>query len=212
MAGKIPDQVRNDGGGQIAQYHERSCCRAATRSGSVVVSGLVRGFGDLAKKSADKKPGERISSPRKVRRITETLRQVLSELRTGDLPEGTLPELLKLKSNSLKKLNACLSPDLRNELAELIKPFQHRKDSDAPLTLVELRILLAELVGWLDGLLFGVDSVIAAGAGGAGVAGGKAALIAVGSGTTTVKATASGENGELNAEPNGTDPRPGQYL
>ena len=166
--------------------------------------------GELAKKSADRKPGERISSPRKVRRITETLRQVLSELRTGDLPEETLPELVKLKTSSLKKLNACLSPDLRNELAELIKPFQHRRDdSDARLTLVELRILLAELVGWLDGLLFGVDSVIAAGAGGAG---GKAAVIAVGSGTTTVKATASGENGELSAEPNGTDPRPGQYL
>ena len=167
----------------------------------------------MAKKSADKKPGERISSPRKVRRITETLRQVLSELRTGDLPDETLPELLKLKSNSLKKLNACLSPDLRNELAELIKPFEHRKvHSDAPLTLVELRILLAELVGWLDGLLFGVDSVIAAGVGGGGGGGGKAAVIAVGSGTTTVRPTASGADGELSAEPNGTDPRPGQYL
>ena len=163
-----------------------------------------------AEDDAERKPGERISSPRKVMRIASMLKQVLEEANLVDLTKGTRFHLTEVQAIALETLQACLSPDLQAELTDLTKPFAHAPaTSDAPAiaSAAELRIELAQLVGWLDGLLQGVQSALAAGQGQAR----SAAVFGV---ATTSDGRRSGgllDDGVSGGQSE-SDPRPGRYL
>jgi len=105
--------------------------------------------------------GERISAPRKVARISAMLKQLLEEIRTTELDHAARGQLAGVQDAAIKELGACLSPDLQDELITLTEPFR-RHDAEASVpSATELHIALAQLVGWLDGLLAGIQSALA---------------------------------------------------
>lgn len=106
--------------------------------------------------------GERISSPRKVMRIGAMLKQLLDEIRSTPLDQTSREKLAEVHDASVKELCACLSPDLQDELKDLTLPFSNEASEGGELTDVELRIAQAQLVGWLEGLLHGIQTALAA--------------------------------------------------
>jgi len=123
----------------------------------------VEGDGTTSKTTAaERVAGERISSPRKVMRIGAMLKQLLEEIRTTPLDETSREKLAEVHDASIKELCACLSPDLQDELKDLTLPFSNEEVDGSDLTDVELRIAQAQLVGWLEGLLHGIQTALTA--------------------------------------------------
>ena len=56
---------------------------------------------------------------------------------------------------TLHELEDVLSPDLRQELSEVVFPFTSEEPTDS-----ELRIAQAQLVGWLEGLFHGIQATL----------------------------------------------------
>lgn len=106
--------------------------------------------------------GERISSPRKVMRIQTMLKQLLDEIRSTPLDQTSREKLAEVHDAAVKELCECLSPDLQDELKDLTLPFAHVDADGAEPTDVELRIAQAQLVGWLEGLMHGIQTALAA--------------------------------------------------
>lgn len=143
-------------------------------------------------------PGERISSPRKVMRIGSMLKQLLDEIRTTPLDQTSREKLAEVHDASVKELCACLSPDLQDELKDLTLPFANESSESAELTDIELRIAQAQLVGWLEGLLHGIQAAMAAQTG-------------------SIKSDKDSKDGKKNSDKTADDTvgalaRPGQYL
>ena len=159
------------------------------------------------------RPGERVSSPRKVMRIGAMLKELLGEVRNMPLDETSREKLAEVHDTSVKELSACLSPDLQAELHALTLPFDNEAAEGAALTDGELRIAQAQLVGWLDGLLHGIQTAMAAQR--ATTAKPPTGVVA------SVAAPSSSEKSETNSDLNDDaapetvdddDARPGQYL
>ena len=101
-------------------------------------------------------PQESVESPGKVMRIGSMIKQLLEEVRGGDLDEPSRERLREIYETSVTELSAALSPDLRDELARLTHPFEGAEPpSDA-----ELRVAKAQLVGWLEGLFHGIQATL----------------------------------------------------
>jgi len=137
--------------------------------------------------------GERISSPRKVMRIGAMLKQLLDEIRSTPLDQTSREKLAEVHDASVKELCACLSPDLQDELKDLTLPFSNEGAEGAELTDVELRIAQAQLVGWLEGLLHGIQTALTA------------------TGAKKADDPASGKEKTEKPKPDPAN-RPGQYL
>jgi hypothetical protein len=63
--------------------------------------------------------------------------------------------LREIHEKSLTELESVLSPELQQELEEVVLPFT----SDAP-SESELRLAQAQLVGWLEGLFHGIQATL----------------------------------------------------
>jgi hypothetical protein len=96
-----------------------------------------------------------IESPAKVLRIGAMTKELLEEVRRAPLDEAGRTRLREIYETSVRELSACLSGDLREELARLSSPFQSNTPSDA-----ELRVAQAQLVGWLEGLFHGIQATL----------------------------------------------------
>ena len=103
-------------------------------------------------------PEEFISHPAKVMRVGTMMKQLLEEVRTATLDEPSRERLREIYETSVRELGAALSPDLREELARLSLPFDSGDKS--PPTAAELRIAQAQLVGWLEGLIQGIQATL----------------------------------------------------
>ena len=99
---------------------------------------------------------ESVDQPAKVMRLGTMLKQLLDEVRGTTLDEGARERLLSIYETSLVEVGSALSPDLRAELDRLASPFA---DDDLPST-AELRIAKAQLVGWLEGLVQGIQATL----------------------------------------------------
>ncbi len=94
-----------------------------------------------------------------------------SQAPAATAPAGTAPTwptepteptgLAEIHERSLKELEDGLSPELQDKLRRITLPLSDT--DDAPPTESELRIAQAQLVGWLEGLFHGIQTVIAAG-------------------------------------------------
>jgi hypothetical protein len=104
----------------------------------------------------DEEPQESVESPGKVMRIGSMIKQLLEEVRGGDLDEPSRERLREIYETSVTELSAALSPDLRDELARLTHPFEGSEPPSAP----ELRVAKAQLVGWLEGLFHGIQATL----------------------------------------------------
>lgn len=96
-----------------------------------------------------------IAQPAKLLRIGTMTRQLLEEARRAPLDTEGRDRLREIHDRSLRELAEALSPDLQEELAELVLPF-----ADGTPTESELRISQAQLVGWLEGLFHGIQAAL----------------------------------------------------
>lgn len=99
---------------------------------------------------------ETIDHPAKVMRIGTMMKQLLAEVRGAELDEASRHRLREIYEMSLTEVGSALSPDLREELDRLARPFG---PGDTP-SAAELQIVKAQLVGWLEGLIQGMQAML----------------------------------------------------
>ena len=104
---------------------------------------------------AEEGPEDVITSPAKVLRIGAMTKQLLDEVRQAPLDDAGRARLKDICETSVRELGECLSDDLRQELSRLTSPFTSDVPSEA-----ELRIVQAQLVGWLEGLFHGIQAAL----------------------------------------------------
>jgi Bacterial proteasome activator len=108
-----------------------------------------------AGEEAAEESGEQISSPTKLIRIASMVRTMLDEVRRAPLDDAGRRRLREIHERSLKELESVLSPDLHQELSEVVLPFTSDTPSES-----ELRLAQAQLVGWLEGLFHGIQATL----------------------------------------------------
>jgi len=101
-------------------------------------------------------PANLIEQPAKVMRIGSMIKQLLEEVRSAPLDEGGRKRLAEIHERSLIELEKGLAPELVEELHAMALPFD---DNDTPSD-AELRIAQAQLVGWLEGLFHGIQTML----------------------------------------------------
>ena len=111
----------------------------------------VTGEGD-----EESNPAAQIEQPAKVMRIGSMVKQLLEEVRTAPLDEAGRARLAAIHERSIAELEKGLAPELVEELRSMALPF----DSGVTPTDAELRIAQAQLVGWLEGLFHGIQTVL----------------------------------------------------
>lgn len=107
-------------------------------------------------RSAEEEPRESVESPGKVMRIGSMIKVLLEEVRQSQLDESSRERLREIYETSISELSSALSPDLQEELKRLAHPFD---GPEAP-SEAELRIVKAQLVGWLEGLFHGIQATL----------------------------------------------------
>ena len=99
---------------------------------------------------------EAIEHPAKVMRVGTMMKQLLEEVRAASLDEASRDRLKAIYETSVDELGSALSEDLRDELDRLALSFG---EGEAP-SADELRIAQAQLVGWLEGLVQGIQATL----------------------------------------------------
>jgi hypothetical protein len=99
---------------------------------------------------------EMVEQPAKVMRIGSMIKQLLEEVKSAPLDEASRQRLREIHENSIRELEQGLSPELIAELERLSLPFG---DDGVP-SESELRIAQAQLVGWLEGLFHGIQTML----------------------------------------------------
>lgn len=94
-----------------------------------------------------------ITEPSKLIRIASMTRAMLEEVRQAPLDEAGRMRLLEIYRASMDQLRDTLSGDLQEELASIFQPLEEETASES-----ELRIVQAQLVGWLEGLFHGIQA------------------------------------------------------
>ncbi|CAN5698122.1 bacterial proteasome activator family protein [soil metagenome] len=97
-----------------------------------------------------------VEQPAKVMRLGSMIKQLLDEVRAAPLDERSRARLLDIHQSTVKELESGLAPELVDELERLSLPFA----ADAVPSESELRIAQAQLVGWLEGLFHGIQTVL----------------------------------------------------
>ncbi|MDQ1516255.1 MAG: hypothetical protein QOE80_2085 [Actinomycetota bacterium] len=108
--------------------------------------------GDDADESPER---EAVSQPSKLIRIATMVKSMLEEVRQASLDEAGRQRLRQIHERSLAELSQVLSDDLKEELGEVMLPFDDGTPSES-----ELRIAQAQLVGWLEGLFHGIQATM----------------------------------------------------
>lgn len=98
---------------------------------------------------------EQVTRPTKLIRIASMVRNMLEEVRRAPLDDAGRRRLREIHERSLAELKQVLSPDLIEELTEVVLPFSTDTPSES-----ELRIAQAQLVGWLEGLFHGIQATL----------------------------------------------------
>ena len=99
---------------------------------------------------------ESVEEPAKVMRIGSMIKQLLEEVRSAELDNPARERLREIYDTSVKELGSALSSDLRDELERVAIPFG---EGDTPSD-AELRVVQAQLVGWLEGLFHGIQATL----------------------------------------------------
>ncbi len=97
---------------------------------------------------------ETITEPAKLLRIASMVRELLEETRHTSLDEPGRARLAQIYTRVVGELTDVLSPDLREELEQLAPPVEGVPSQS------ELRVVQAQLVGWLEGLFHGIQAAM----------------------------------------------------
>ena len=121
-----------------------------------VVVVTPEGMAVTGETSGESNPAALVEEPAKVMRIGSMIKQLLEEVRSAPLDEAGRSRLAEIHDRSIAELKKGLAPELVEELNTIALPFEDgRTPSDA-----ELRIAQAQLVGWLEGLFHGIQTVL----------------------------------------------------
>jgi hypothetical protein len=101
-------------------------------------------------------PAALVEQPAKVMRIGSMIKQLLEEVRNAPLDEAGRARLAAIHDRSIAELKKGLAPELVTELEAIALPF----DQEGTPSEAELRIAQAQLVGWLEGLFHGIQTVL----------------------------------------------------
>lgn len=101
----------------------------------------------------EQESGSFITEPSKLIRIASMTRAMLEEVRQADVDEHGRRRLAEIYTSSLTQLRESLSDDLQDELESIFQPLHMEDTSES-----ELRIVQAQLVGWLEGLFHGIQA------------------------------------------------------
>lgn len=99
-------------------------------------------------------PASVVSDPAKLIRLGTMIQTVMNEVRELPTDESGRRLLARIHAETMDELGSVLSPDLMEELSE----FTACCDSDGVPTESEIRVAQAQLVGWLQGLLQGLQA------------------------------------------------------
>ena len=105
---------------------------------------------------ADYDRREAVEEPAKVMRIGSMIKQLLEEVRGAELDAPARDRLREIYETSVKELGSAMSPDLREELERVALPFGNAATPSE----AELRVVQAQLVGWLEGLFHGIQATL----------------------------------------------------
>jgi hypothetical protein len=95
-----------------------------------------------------------VSDPAKLIRLGTMVQALMAEVRSAETDEDGRRMLARIHTETMQELASVLSPDLMDELTE----FSACCGDDGVPTESELRIAQAQLVGWLQGLLQGMQA------------------------------------------------------
>ena len=109
----------------------------------------------VADEEAAEEGGPYVSEPARLIRIASMTRAMLEEVRQAELDEAGRARLMQIYESSMGQLRESLSDDLASELDEMFGPVEGADVSES-----ELRIVQAQLVGWLEGLFHGIQASI----------------------------------------------------
>jgi hypothetical protein len=109
---------------------------------------------ELIEGADEESPASYVQAP-KLMRIASMTRAMLDEVRQSPLDEAGRRRLVEVHERSLEEMNEVLSPDLREELADIFLPLSSETATES-----ELRIAQAQLVGWLEGLFAGIQATL----------------------------------------------------
>ena len=99
-----------------------------------------------------------VSDPAKLIRLGTMIQTLMNEVRQLDTDEEGRKLLAAIHSETMEELGTVLSSDLMEELEE----FTACCDQDGVPTESEIRVAQAQLVGWLQGLLQGLQASMVA--------------------------------------------------
>lgn len=99
------------------------------------------------------KPKQSFIEAPKLMRIASMTRAMLDEIRQNPLDDAGRRRLVEIHQSSLDEMQEILSDDLRAELADMFQPIEEDTATES-----ELRLVQAQLVGWLEGLFAGIQA------------------------------------------------------
>lgn len=100
--------------------------------------------------------GETVQEPAKLVRLARMIHELLGEVREADLDEATRQRLRSHVEQTADEVGDVLSPDLRDELSRL----RARWSGEGGASQSELRVEQAQLAGWLEGVLQGIQTAL----------------------------------------------------
>ena len=112
--------------------------------------------GGAGSPDAPVRSGESIEQPAKVMRVGAMMRTLLEQVREIDLDQPSRERMRDIYEQSITELGSALSPELHDELLRLSLPFS---DAETP-SEAELAVAKAQLVGWLEGLIQGIQATL----------------------------------------------------
>ena len=105
---------------------------------------------------AEEDTRDAIEEPARLLRIASAVQTMLDEVATTELDEAARQRLTEIHNRAVEDLRAVVSDDLRTELEGLsLDP------GESTPTGAELRVMQAQLSGWLQGLFHGIQASIA---------------------------------------------------
>lgn len=118
---------------------------------------IISGADGTREASADMAPDApdadaTVRDPARALRVATTVRGALDELRGTEPGAAVRDRLAALHDRTLDQLDGLVSPELLTELRDLAV------DDTSDVSAAELRVVLAEIVGWLEGLFHGLSS------------------------------------------------------
>lgn len=138
-----------------ATRHERDA-ETLDRAEQALQEGDERGERHSLEPARREDPRADIDEPGRLIRIAATVQSLLQEVEVTQLDEAARERLTRIHNRTIETLRDAVSEELQDELQQLsLEPA-----SGTP-TGAELRVMQAQLSGWLQGLFHGIQASIA---------------------------------------------------